>query len=591
MEINTYYTMKKYSNDTNAIMMVSLMKQHGVKKVIASPGTTNIAIVGSMQHDDWFEMYSSVDERSAAYMACGLAAECGEPVVIICTGATASRNYLPALTEAYYRKLPILAICGSHGEQIIGHLHSQVIDRTESAKDTFVYKTFINPAHDRMTIWYNNVEINKALIKLHQHGGGPVLINIVANASVEFATEELPKQRAITLHKNLLDAPVIPDARTAIFIGAHTQMAPALQNAIDAFCASHNAVVLCDHTSGYQGKYRFNATLVNGQFFIDSDITKPHLLIHLGEVSGDTYTTSRLKPHMVWRVSLDGEVRDTFHTLKRVFEMDEIDFFIHYATDEVKDDSYLKKCLKIYDDVYTHMPQLKFGNIYVAKTLSVNLPKNSVIHFGIYNSLRTWNLFRLDSSIQASSNVGGFGIDGACSTLIGASLANPNKLHFLNVGDLAFFYDLNALGNRHIGPNVRIILINNGRGVEFRKKDHPGYRFGIEADLYMAAAGHYGSQSSELVKHYATDLGFEYMSATTKEELLVVKDRFLMPNLTEHPMLLEVFIDYEDDVENLDMVRHASPDNRSIVSKMTDSLKDEAKSFVKRNVDKIKSNI
>lgn len=583
--------MKKYSNDTNALMLLSLMKQHGVKKVIASPGTTNIAIVGSMQHDDWFEMYSSVDERSAAYMACGLAAESGEPVAIICTGATASRNYLPALTEAHYRKLPILAICGSHGEQVIGHLHSQVIDRTVSAKDTFVYKAFINPTHDRTTTWYNNIEINKALIKLHQHGGGPVLINIVANASIDFGTDVLPKQRAITLHKNWLDAPVIPEARTALFIGAHTQMSPELQSAIDAFCASHNAVVFCDHTSGYQGKYRFNATLVNGQFFIDSDITKPHLLIHLGEVSGDTYTTSHLKPQTVWRVSPDGEVRDTFHTLKRVFEMDEIDFFSHYATDDVKDDSYLGKCIKMYDEVFTHMPNLGFGNIYVAKTLSVDLPKNSVIHFGIYNSLRTWNLFRLDSSIQASSNVGGFGIDGACSTLIGASLANPDKIHFLNVGDLAFFYDLNSLGNRHIGPNVRIILINNGRGVEFRKKDHPGSRFGMEADLYMAAAGHFGSQSPDLVKHYATDLGFEYMSASTKEELLAVKDRFLIPEMTERPMLLEIFPDYEDDVENLDLVRHASPDNRSIVTKMTDSIKDEAKSFVKRNADKIKSKI
>ena len=49
--------------------------------------------------DSWFEMYSSVDERSAAYMACGMAAESGEVVVLSCTGATASRNYVSGLTE------------------------------------------------------------------------------------------------------------------------------------------------------------------------------------------------------------------------------------------------------------------------------------------------------------------------------------------------------------------------------------------------------------------------------------------------------------------------------------------------------------
>ena len=132
-----------------------------------------------------------------------------------------------------------------------------------------------------------------------------------------------------------------------------------------------------------------------------------------------------------------------------------------------------------------------------------------------------------------------------------------------------------------MGNNVRIILINNGRGVEFRKKDHPGYRFGMDADLYIAAAGHYGNQSPELVKHYATDLGFEYMSATTKEEFETVKERFLTPELTEKPMLLEVFPDYMDDVENLDLVRHTLPDDRTILKKAEDSTKQVIKSGIK----------
>lgn len=562
-------------------MLLSLMKEHRLRKVIASPGTTNLAIVGSMQHDEYFEMYSSIDERSAAYMACGLAAESGEPVAIICTGATASRNYYPGLTEAYYRKLPILVIAGSHGEMVIGHLHSQVIDRTESPKDTFVFKAFINPAKDKKTTWYNNVEINKGLLKLRQHGGGPVLLNIVANPVAEFDTDELPKERSIFIHKEGDELPELSNGRVAVFIGSHSQMPKQLQDVIDKFCSSHNAVVFCDHTSGYQGKYRFNATLVHGQFFLNTVLNRPDLLIHIGEVSGDTYTTKNLRPKAVWRVSPDGEVRDLFNTLMRVFEMNEQSFFSHYTNETVQNDSYLKDCLKLYEDVYNRLPELGFGNIYIAKILSANLPKNSVIHFGIYNSLRTWNLFRLDPSIQASCNVGGFGIDGACSTLIGASLANPEKIHFLVVGDLAFFYDLNAIGNRHVGNNVRIILINNGRGVEFRKKDHPGYRFGMEADLYMAAAGHYGNQSPELVMHYATDLGFEYISAVSKEELESVKERFLTPDLTEKPMLLEVFPDYKDDVDNLDMVRHALPDDRNILEKAEDSTRKVIKSGIK----------
>lgn len=563
-------------------MLLSLMKQHNIRKVMASPGTTNIAVVGSMQHDDFFEMYSVVDERSAAYMACGLAAESGEPVAIICTGATASRNYIPALTEAYYRKLPILVIAGSHGEENIGHLHSQVIDRTQAPKDTVVYSSFINPITGKNTEWYNWVEINKSMIKLRQHGGGPVLINIVAGAGEMFGTDELPHTRAIKLCSYADDMPAMPNGRIAIFIGSHVQMPQSLQITIDSFCASRDAVVFCDHTSGYQGKYQVNYTLVNGQLKATIDLLNIDLLIHIGEVSGDTYTTGRLNPKEVWRVSQDGEVRDLFKKLAYVFEMDEQHFFTQYTTQSKRDDSYLKACNNLYEETLEKLPEFGFGNLYVAKKIAPRLPSGSVIHFGIYNSLRTWNMFRLDPSIQASCNVGGFGIDGACSTLLGASLADKNRLHFLCVGDLAFFYDLNALGNRHVGNNVRIVLINNGRGVEFRKKDHPGYRFGMYADLFMAAAGHYGCQSKNLVKHYATDLGFEYMAASTKEEFDNVVERFVAPSLTEKPMLLEVFPDYEDDVDNLDNLRHAMPDNRNISKKLEDTARFFAKKVLNR---------
>ena len=68
-----------YTSERSVQILISLLKQHGIKKVVASPGTTNITLVASLQQDDWFNMYSSVDERSAAYIACGMAAESGEP--------------------------------------------------------------------------------------------------------------------------------------------------------------------------------------------------------------------------------------------------------------------------------------------------------------------------------------------------------------------------------------------------------------------------------------------------------------------------------------------------------------------------------
>lgn len=69
--------LKGYMSEKNIQILIALMKKHGVRKVIASPGTTNACFVASIQQDNFFQIYSSVDERSAAYLACGLSEESG----------------------------------------------------------------------------------------------------------------------------------------------------------------------------------------------------------------------------------------------------------------------------------------------------------------------------------------------------------------------------------------------------------------------------------------------------------------------------------------------------------------------------------
>ena len=124
-----------YTSERNVQIVLALLKANKIKKIIASPGTTNFTFVASIQDDPYFEVYSAVDERSAAYMACGMAAESKEPVVLTCTGATASRDYYPGLTEAFYRKLPILAVTSHQGTDRIGQLWPQNIDRRQIPHD------------------------------------------------------------------------------------------------------------------------------------------------------------------------------------------------------------------------------------------------------------------------------------------------------------------------------------------------------------------------------------------------------------------------------------------------------------------------
>lgn len=112
-------------------------------------------------------------------------------------------------------------------------------------------------------------------------------------------------------------------------------------------------------------------------------------------------------------------------------------------------------------------------------------------------------LFYIKENINLYCNVGGFGIDGNLSSLIGASLYDSQKFYFGIFGDLSFFYDMNSLGNRHVNNNLRIMVINNGLGTEFKNYSYAGAIFGDETDKYIAAAGHYGSKSEDLIKNYA----------------------------------------------------------------------------------------
>lgn len=551
-----------YTNERNVQIVIALLKAHGIHRVIASPGTTNMTFVVSIENDPWFHIWSSVDERSASYLACGMAAETGEPVVISCTGATASRNYMPGLTEAYYRKLPVLAITSTRGNYKIGHLIDQQIDRRNIPNDIAIESVTIPMVKDYEDERFCEIEANKAILALKLNGGGPVHINMYTRYSHDFSVREIPHVNTIYRH-TIYDKewPSIPhDGRIVVRIGSHADFTEEQTRAIDEFCATYDAVVCCDHTSGYRGKYEVHGQLVFGQQMWQSSLRNTNLCIHIGEVSGDQFCVNAKH---TWRVSPDGALRDTFGNLRRVFMMHEIDFFNHYKKKDCNHTEYLDSLNKEIDEIKNKIPNLPFSNIWMAQQMHDKLPKGCEIHFGIYHSLRSWNFFKLPMGIQAKCNVGGFGIDGGVSSMIGASLSNSDKLFFGVFGDLAFFYDMNVIGNRHVGNNVRILLINNGKGNEFRNYGHPCFFLGDEADKYIAAAGHYGNMSNLLVKNYAENLGYDYLKAANKEEFISGIEHFLSPHIGDRPILFEVFTETDDESNALETILNIVIDQKA----------------------------
>ncbi len=558
---------KYYSAEKNIQIIIALLKENGIKRIIASPGNTNVTFVASCQSDDFFEIYSCVDERSAAYMACGMSWQTGEPVVLSCTGATASRNYMPALTEAYYRKIPILAITSSQRDYKIGNLIAQVTDRRNPPVDVANLSVNLPVVESDTDFEYCEQLVNKAMIVLKRHGGGPVHINLQQIYCPDFSVKELPKVRSIKYYSydNIPQNLITFEGLVVVFIGSHAKMSTKLIDAIDEFCSNSNAFVLCDKTSCYTGKYEVNYSIAG----FSGKKLSCSLLIDIGGISGDYGTLAGLKPDCVWRVSPDGELQDRFGKLTAVFEMEEIDFFR---------DMKLKICSKehnlLLEEIKQELAELRhnvseipLSYIWLASRIAPLLPSPSCVHFGILSSLRAWNFFEVPDGIECISNVGGFGIDGCLSTCIGSSLVDQQKLHFCFLGDLAFFYDMNCLGNRHIGNNLRILLINNNEGLEM------GYpmSFPIASHLpdprsFNTAKGHYSKKNKDLVKNYVEACGFEYLRATSKQDFETIINYFLQLEPTEKPVFLEVFTLSQDDEEAL-----------LSMTRLNDTIKDKIK--------------
>lgn len=539
---------KKKNNFETLDFVIAMLKAYNVKYIVASPGIQNAQFNYLVQNDDFFKCFSVVDERSAAYVALGLAIETASPVVITCTGATSSRNYLSALTEAYYRKIPLIALTffNPFGNQF--NMSPQYIDRSVSQNDIKSLSVNLPRVHDNIDRTQTIVNLNVSLATA-KYKSMPVHIN--CPSSFNWHKNENKKYPDVWSTQCVYDnfekyADELKNKKVAIYIGSHCKFEGSLQKNIEKFALSWNAPVFCDHTSSYKGKNkvlfsRFISMLKTNEY--------PDVIIDIGSISGEYSSYSLLNGVTVWRISDDQSVKFRNNSVvNKIFMCRENVFFDKMQAQQKSDVDYYK----IVSDKLKNIkiPDLPLCNALISYYVSKKIPANSVLNVSILNSLRNMNFFDLDESIDFNCNVGGFGIDGQVSSLIGMSLANPDKLYFGVIGDLAFFYDMNILGNRHIRNNLRIIVINNNRGEEFRIPDDLEKLFGNETDTLVAAAHHFSGGA----KAWAEANKFNYMSACNKNEFLNKIDGFFSLK-SDKPLLFEVFTTNEDEIKGINLIR------------------------------------
>lgn len=546
--------MPLYATQRNVQILVSLLKQYGIRDAVISPGSRNMPLVISLENDPQFDCHSVVDERSAVYYAVGMSTSLSAPVVLSCTSAQATRNYIPGMTEAYYRGTPLVVITADYKPSMIGQGVMQAIEQMSIPVDAA--KVSVNlpvVTSDEDAIFCAKL-VNEALLETFQHGSGPVHINIPVEEHWEGGTPNLPVARKIS---RTLTGGALPDLsheKVLILVGQHAPFSDREERALNDFAEAYNAVVYTNHLSNFHGPRAMHASLLIENMDQRSfEQYKPDLLITIGGQNGDYGVTGRLRSARVehWRVSQDGRLLDTFGSLRHVFEMSEVEFFEGYTAIAVR-----RRSTNFVDRWQTanarrSIPsELPLSHAAVAAELSRRLPSNSILHLAILSSLRNWNFFPLGPDVAVFSNVAAFGIDGCVSTFIGSSVVHDG-LAFLIVGDLSFFYDMNVVGLRQIRANARIVLVNNGGGGEFRTYSHAADKFGPAANKHIAAAGHHGAAES-----WVRSMGWSYVAVREKTDLAGALD--LLVAQSDRPVFVEVFTTMQDDSDGVRIVREAN---------------------------------
>lgn len=541
-----------YTNIRSIQLLISLLKQFNIKYIVLSPGGSDIPIIHSIESDPYFECFSVVDERSAAYFAMGVAQMKESFVACVCTSGTAVSNYLPGLTEAYHQNVPIIAITADKNPFRTYQLETQKIEQRGifgSICKISIDLPIINTEEEQ---WYCERIINEALLEINHHGTGPIHINVpVMGDMSSFNCETLPKARKINrIETNGFEVEwegckkeLEKAQRVLVVVGQNVTLSNNDINNMEKFFESYNCVFSVEHLSNLKCKGAINTYPITeaGDKSLLDELT-PDLVISLG----NNIASYQLKPFLRrhsrsikhWAIDEGGRIRDMFNSLIYVFECTPSYFFNYFAKNALEnkdnDREYYNKWKIVLDKMI--IGDIYFSNFYVGKEIAKVIPDDSILHLAILNSIRIMQFFELKQNVKVFGNVGSFGIDGCLSTFMGQAVAT-GKTAVCIIGDLSFFYDMNAAGIKPLGSNVKIVLINNKGGSEFQLM--MGKEIIPTIDKYICA------QHEKKAQGWIESLGYKYYSASNKEELSTVLPDFMA--ISDVATFLEVYTDMELD--------------------------------------------
>lgn len=511
---------------------------HGINTAIISPGSRSAALtLAFVRHPD-LETKVISDERSAAFVALGMAQQQQRPVALVCTSGSAAFNYAPAVAEAYFQEVPLLILTADRPPEWINQYDGQTIQQEDiygkHIKASYRYPD--NPGHADIT-WHANRMVNEALLQSNAEPKGPVHINVPLREPFYPEQDEKTFFRNVRLIKRSESEKVLNEktweaiaatwqqSKNRLIIGGQLSDTTGLLSALQSFSKRYGSPVISDIISNLHGLD--NAILHQDAFLtVEKDEANrdlvPDLLITFGK-SNISKNLKRFirkhKPAQHWHIQPHERYQDTFQSLTQVIPMEAGAFFAQFET-RPGPESISTDYLSAWKARDTHVSNgntiffkgQPFGEFEVVKEVMAALPKGTQLHLANSMSVRYANMIGLRNraDVTVFCNRGTSGIDGSNSTAVGAALAQ-NQLVTLITGDLAFFYDRNAFWHKYPLANLRIILLNNHAGGIFRMikgpSDQPELAEYFETEQALTAA------------NTARDFGMDYVSVSDREGL------------------------------------------------------------------------
>ena len=554
--------------------IAELLYRKGITDVLVSPGSRSAPLTLAVARHPHLRVHVRADERSAGFVALGIAQQTERTVAIICTSGSAVYNLAPAVVEAYFQQVPLLLLTADRPHEWLHQQDGQTMHQPD-VFGSHVKRSYDLPADyaHADSRWFIERTVNEAVMLSQQQPTGPVHINVplrepfypTADDSFTFGSVRVienltgePTLSAETWHRLLNEWDTSEKILIAVGQMPHN---PALISLLTKLSEEFGVPVVGEIISNLSGT-SFITHTDTGLANLGEDVAeslRPDLLITLG----NSFLTRSLKTffrnypaRQHWHLDpAPTRIQDSFQSLTTLIGASPLPFleklfadldYQQFLQGDDDDDShaFLHRWQTLDGQAARRVAQLLKGPVAntpapLADWLAVQmlfdtLPDHSELHLANSMPVRYANLCGLSgqTNVRVWANRGVSGIDGCLSTAVGAALTT-DRIVTLLIGDVAFFYDRNALWSAPVPPNLRIVLLNNDAGHIFRIID--GSRQQPELETYFETPHGYTAERTAMDAHVT------YFTCDTSESLTSLVPNFFRPD--SQAKLLEIKTD------------------------------------------------